>query len=116
MTPRAPFFSGSWHGTVPLLIWAGHFFLCYIAVALACDQGWGRQTWMGLSGLQWSLLALTAGAAGSLAWLTATACRSAMLATGATLAGVRLVVAFLSLVATLWTAVPILWLPACHFT
>lgn len=116
MTRRSPFFHGSWRGTLPLLIWAGHFFTCYVVVALACDQGWGMQAWMAWSALQWALLALSALAVGGLGWLTAMACRDAMRATGATLAQVRFLAAFLSLIATLWTAVPILWLPTCHIT
>ncbi len=116
MKRGSPFFRGSWFGTLPLFVWAGHFCLCYVAVALACDQGWGRQVWMGLSTLQWGLLILSAMAVGGLAWLTAMACRDAMQSTGATLAQVRLMASLLSLVATLWTAAPILWLPTCHIT
>lgn len=112
---RSPFFLGSRRGTVPLLIWAGHFFLCYATAALACDQGWALHTWEGISWLQWGLLAFSVVAVASLAWLTGAACRSALLIPGSTLAQVRLLVAFLSLVATVWTAVPILWLPACRF-
>lgn len=116
MKPRSPFFTGSWRGTTPLLIWAGHFLVCYVSVALACDQGWGRQTWMETTVLQWGLLAFSVATLSGLGWLAATACRGAMRNPGATLAMVRLLAALLALVATLWTTAPLMWLRTCHFT
>ncbi len=110
MTPRSrsSFFRGAWLGAAPLIVWAGHFFGCYSIVALGCDQGWGH--------LQWGLLAFSTLALGGLGWWTAVACRQTLRSPGSTLLQVRLLAALLAMVAILWTSVPLLWLPPCHFT
>jgi hypothetical protein len=49
-----------WQGTAPLVLWAAHFFFCYLYAGSGCRP----ETWGVLAGV--TLLAL--GAAGWLAW------------------------------------------------
>lgn len=109
MTARfnSPFFRGAWSGTVPLLIWAAHFFGCYALVALGCDQGWP---------IRWPLLAYSFIIMAGLGWLTVATCRQAQRSPGSTLESVRWLVALLALIGSVWTTVPLWWLPLCHIT
>jgi uncharacterized membrane protein YebE (DUF533 family) len=54
------FFYRLWQGTAPLVLWAAHFFFCYLYAASGCR----RETWAVLAGVTLAALA----AAGWLAW------------------------------------------------
>src|SRR5690606_37054736 len=56
----SPLRHAMWQGGRPWLIWALHFFACYVLLALGCDQGWGMAQEHGTAPLRWSLLLLTA--------------------------------------------------------
>lgn len=85
-----PVFVCAW----PLLVWAAHFFACYIYVAAACADA--ARPLLALSGI---VLMLQAGAL--------------VLAIGAQGSRVRVMCAGLGLLGVLWTCTPMLMLPVC---
>ena len=117
MSAHTSFFRGLWQGSAPLLIWGCHFFTCYIAIALGCDQHVGQGEWLGVTGLQWSLLVFTAITVITLGCMAFYALHQVQRHPKACmLAWIRMIGAALAAVAALWVAVPLQWLSACHFT
>jgi hypothetical protein len=97
------FVAAARQGLLPLVIWALHFFFAYGAVAAACDAGFAHVGAL--------LLGATALAVVALSALAFSAWRA--LRDGGLLAGARLGAAVLALVAVLWAALPVPWLPPC---
>lgn len=95
------FFHKLWQGTAPLVVWAAHFFFCYLYAAAAC----GRGTWAVLAGVTLAALA----AAGRLAWQAwPPGGRPRGMLQAARLGG-----AILALVAIAWGALPLAMFGAC---
>lgn len=95
------FWSKLWQGTAPLVLWAAHFFFCYLYAASGCRP----ETWTVLLGV--TVLAL--GAAG---WLVRVAWRAGDAPRGV-LHMARLGGAILALAAIAWGAMPLLVLGGC---
>lgn len=110
LTPSAPFFAGVWAGGAPLLVWAVHFAVCYVAVAVACAGA--VKAGAGEPGtLRWALAAATVVAAVVLA---AMLWRSRSSATHSPYPQiVQRVGAVLALIGIVWVGVPLAMLPAC---
>jgi hypothetical protein len=121
---RPSFAAVAWAVGGPLLLWAGHFAFCYVAVAVGCagmarGAAWSLAEVRGVL-LAGSFLALVAGS-----WWLARACagwRRAALREGraltparekAALPAGRAIAALLAWVGMLGTAVPLLLLPPC---
>lgn len=64
MSMRDRFFVRALHGTLPLLVWAAHFFVSYFLVAAQCSPAIGRD-----APAVWMLAALSAAALGACALL-----------------------------------------------
>ncbi|QGZ37893.1 hypothetical protein IP92_03090 [Pseudoduganella flava] len=94
------FFRKLWLGTAPLILWAAHFFFCYLYVAAGC----GAATWA-------VLLSVTAVALALAGWLVASACRAGVPDT--LLEITRLGAAVLGITGIAWSALPLLALGAC---
>ena len=108
------FAGATWRGAMPLGIWALHFSACYVGIAVGCNAGWQRSTWLGVPSLQASLALLTLlalSAAGALVWQ---ACRDAA-GSRALLPAVRALTALLTLVGIAWSSVPLWLLPLCRY-
>lgn len=106
MKARDGFWGQLWQGTAPLVLWAAHFFFCYLVAAGACGRpGSGAITRAVLAGA--TLLAL--GAAG---WLLRQAWRSGE-PPRSLLHMARLGGAILALVAIAWGALPLLVFGGC---
>ncbi|WBS00329.1 hypothetical protein OU994_18640 [Pseudoduganella sp. SL102] len=103
---RDGFWNKLWRGTAPLVLWAAHFFFCYLYAAGACRPGHASMApWAVLLGA--TVLAL--GAAGWLAWRAwrgSEPPRSLMHMA-------RLGGAILALAAIAWSAMPLLVFGAC---
>jgi len=110
------FFGRAWSGSAPLVLWAAHFALCYVALALGCTAILGGSMLMTPDLLRLALAAATGIAVLAGLWLLLRAWRAAGPGHGhgGLLGRVRLVVAGLSLVAMLWTGLPLALLPLCH--
>lgn len=109
--PRHPFARGVWSGSVPLLLWAGHFTACYVAAAAGC---------IGVADPAPAAARITAFVAAATAvalllggWLLARACRDVRTAPGDLMPRLRLLVAALSCVGIAWTGVPLAFLAPC---
>ncbi|AKJ30046.1 hypothetical protein [Caldimonas brevitalea] len=113
---RSPFFALLASASLPLWVWALYFFGSYAFLALACDQQWLEGVWLGMRTLRWVLLLAGGLTVALLLVLLARACSRTRQDTGRLAPKVRLASALLALVATVWTALPLLWLPSCHFT
>lgn len=100
------FFVRLWQGTAPLVLWAAHFFFCYLVAASGCRRG----TWAVLLGA--TLLALAA--AGWLAWRAWQGWRSDPApASHGMLRMAQLAGAMLALVAIAWSALPLFVFGRC---
>ncbi len=109
----SPLRHAMWQGSRPWLIWALHFFACYVLLALGCDQGWGMAQEHGTAPLRWSLLLLTALAMMGAGLCVYSGCKSVHQAS--MLPVIQALSGALAMLAIVWTAVP-LWLQAlCHF-
>ncbi len=95
------FFHKLWQGTAPLILWATHFFFCYLYAASGCR----RETWAVLLGVTLAALAL-AGWLVRQGWQGGKAPRT--LLRMAQLGG-----AVLALVAIAWSAMPLFVFGAC---
>ena len=96
------FFYKLWQGTAPLVLWASHFFFCYLYAASGCR----RETWAVLLGA--TLLALA-----SAGWLAWKAWRGGGEAPRGVLHMARLGGAILALAAIAWSAMPLLVFGRC---
>jgi hypothetical protein len=96
------FWSKLWQGTAPLVLWAAHFFFCYLYAASGCRG----ETWGVLLGA--TVLAL--GAAGWLAWR---GWRGGDEPPRGMLHTARLGGAIVALAAIAWTGMPLLVFGAC---
>jgi hypothetical protein len=94
------FFRKLWQGTAPLILWAGHFFFCYLYVAAGCGAA-SRAV----------LLAVTAVALAIAGWFVAAACRHR--APDTLLEAARLGCAVLGAAGIAWSALPLLAFDAC---
>ena len=95
------FWTRLWQGTAPLVLWAAHFFFCYLFAASGCRPG----SWAVLAGV--TLLALAAAS-----WLAWQAWRLDAAPRGL-LGMARLGGAILALAAIAWGAMPLLVYGAC---
>jgi hypothetical protein len=106
----AHFFAGVWAGMAPMLVWALHFAVSYVAVAVMCASavrsGAGEP-----EALRWSLVAATALAVWVLAAMLWHARASAPESTYVQI--VQRVGATLSLIGVAWSGVPLAMLPVC---
>jgi len=114
MKTSGSFFAGSAQASLPLWLWALHFAFCYVIVAVGCHAGWHLVAVAGFSSLRWALVAASVLACVAAAELLRRARSQAAREPPALLGRVRLLAAVLGLVGIVWTAVPILLLPACR--
>jgi hypothetical protein len=96
--------------TLPLVIWGVHFFFCYAYAAVACQRGGPPGTVLAVLGAI-SLLAVAA-AALLFGQASRVVCRQGAAAPGF-YEWVTFTVAALSLVAIVWTCVPMLMVEVC---
>ncbi|GGY10458.1 hypothetical protein GJV26_27460 [Massilia dura] len=95
------FFHKLWQGTAPLVLWATHFFFCYLYAASGCR----RETWAVLLGVTLAALALAG-------WLVRQGWQGGK--EPRTLLGMaQLGGAVLALVALAWSAMPLFVFGAC---
>lgn len=114
--PRDHFFSGLARAVAPLLLWAAHFWSCYVLVAVGCHGGWFASATGAVPPLRLGLWLITALAVALAAWLVWRACRRHR-REGAPLAHrAEVVSGVLGLVAIAWGSVPLLVMPLCHLT
>ncbi|MEN1944903.1 hypothetical protein WCE55_13770 [Luteimonas sp. MJ293] len=126
---------GPWRLTgmaTPLVMWAVHFVAVYIMQGLACGEGWQRHRVAGLEMVSWWLLLATLLAWAAIVWMGVRGWRCQRLAAFevraagdsdrpvATVARRRrfmavltTLVAVISFIAVLFTALPVLLLPPC---
>lgn len=99
----------TFHGVLPLVIWAAHFFLCYASAEIACALDLQRFALGGVSAPIIWLWTISAAAIAALLVLTVLAVRRGRTDAGSgnTLAAVRIGATVLALVGVLWSAVPI---------
>jgi hypothetical protein len=109
---RFPFFARTWAGLAPLLLWALHFAICYVGVAIGCSAI-ARGAPLGAMPLRVLLAAGTAAAVLVGAGLVWRGCRAMSARQGDLLPKVQLVGSGLAVVAILWTGVPLAMLPLC---
>lgn len=107
MRMRERFFGRAWHATLPLLVWAAHFAVCYTVVAAQCSpalaQGGPSVGWL------WMASALALGACLLMLWrarrgLTGGASLVQLAHAGS---------ALLALAGIAWTSMPLLLLDGC---
>ncbi|MBB3220160.1 hypothetical protein [Pseudoduganella umbonata] len=96
------FWNKLWHGTAPLVLWAAHFFFCYLFAASGCRRG----TWT-------VLLAVTLLALAAAGWLCWRAWRESGAAPRGVLRMARLGGAILAFAAIAWSAMPLLAFGGC---
>ncbi|TWI67263.1 hypothetical protein IP91_01376 [Pseudoduganella lurida] len=96
------FFVKLWRGTAPLVLWAAHFFFCYLYSAAQC----GRGTWLVL-GIA-TVLALAAAL-----WLLWRACRREGTASEGMLPLAEGASALLAVIGIGWGALPLVLLEHC---
>ena len=129
---RSPFAGAAWAVGGPLSLWAAHFALCYVGVAMGC-VGIARGAGWNLTELRWLLMVGSVLALGVGFWWVVKGCagwRAAERREGraltpalsrererqrevAALPAVRATAALLAWVGMLWTAVPLVLLPPC---
>jgi hypothetical protein len=97
-------FSQTLHAVLPLLIWAAHFFFCYVYAAAACRGGGGNPTLLVVASLAAVVVAVALLARA--AWRTVNAGAPVRLLDWSTL-----VIASLALAGILWSSIPIAMLP-----
>lgn len=109
---RERFFGQAWHATLPLLVWAAHFAVCYTVVAAQCSpalaQGKPSVAWL------WMASALALGLCLMMLW-RARGCLTRKELTGSA-SLVQLAHAggaLLALAGIAWTSVPLLLLDGC---
>ncbi|WP_338762367.1 hypothetical protein [Massilia sp. METH4] len=95
------FWSRSWQGSAPLVLWAAHFFFCYLVAAAGC-RPW---TWA-------VLLGATVVASVLAGWLAWTACHGNG-AQGGLLGVARRWGAVLAFIAIVWGGLPLVVFGAC---
>jgi hypothetical protein len=106
------FFAAARTASAPLLLWAGHFAFCYVAVAVGCTaalQGGGITP----QGVRWVLIGATALALGGGVGLLWGACRAGRRTQGDLLPVVRGAAALLALVGMVWTGLAVGLVGAC---
>lgn len=91
------------------VVWAAHFLLCYVLVALSCSFGWPQAMVPGIAGITLAAVAALA----TLAWLSYRARRRPVNEETVLFARVSLGLCALSAVALLWVAFPATVLPSC---
>ena len=110
--PRSPFFAGVRAASAPLLLWALHFALCYVAVAAGCTAiAHGASLTPAALRLALVVAAVLALALGG--WLVWRAWRACLAGDGDLLPKARFACALMAWIAIVWTGVPLALLPAC---
>lgn len=108
----------------PMLVWALHLVVVYSLQGVTCGEALANRRIAGLETLTWWVLALTAAAFVALAWMGARALRarrvsedersSPLLASRRRFAAtLTALLSALSVVAVLFTTIPVLLLPGC---
>ena len=99
------FFRKLWRGTAPLVLWAAHFFFCYLYSAAQCGEG------------AWLVLGIaTARALAVAGWLLWRACRrhsTAATAAEGMLPLAERTSALLAVIGITWGALPLFLLQRC---
>lgn len=107
------FFLRTLDATAPLLLWALHFFVAYIFVAMSCDTGWVDLIWRGSPAIRLLLVAWTMAMLALDLWLLLRAIVRYRNAPPGLQAGARVGCAVLGTIGIAWTAVPMFVLSAC---
>ncbi len=100
------------------LIWALHFAVIYSFTALACARGFWEASWLGVGVVGWAIgmatfVAVLAVSAIGVQALRSARSRGAQENAMAFVHWMTMGIAWLSLVAIVWEAVPVLLVPAC---
>ena len=109
------FAAGAFHGVLPFLIWAAHFFVSYASAVVACALDLQRFTLAGVALPSVWLGMISFAAIAALGGLIARAFRydRAVAELGGTLATVRIGAALLALTGVLWSVAAIVFAPLC---
>jgi hypothetical protein len=116
---------------LPVIVWSLHFLWCYVVNAVLCAKGLGADAALfGLSMIQWNVVIATAVALTALGVLLATSIarlsdrsagerdaetsESSLAAQRLFLARALAALTLLATVATLWVAMPILFISSCR--
>lgn len=101
---------------LPLVLWALYFGACYAWLAVACRPAPAARQVVGLAWPTAGLALASIATLGALGWLLLRALRATAQPDEAVgmVAALRVGAALIALVATLWTALPMLMLPACN--
>lgn len=103
------FTTGALYSVLPMVIWAGHFFVCYASAEVACALDLNRFTVLGVAAPTIWLWIISAAAITTLFIMVVRAVRYSAgdAQSGSTAATVRIGAAVLALVGVLWSAAPI---------
>lgn len=107
------FFSRSFDATLPMLVWAAHFFAAYAWTAGGCKTDWAYAMWGDWSAMRIVLLLGTVCALALNAGLLMRAMRRYRSHSERLMSGMRLGCGVLGIIGIAWTAVPMLVLPVC---
>lgn len=105
-----------WGATAPLLLWALHFFVLYVAVASGCTRGWAHARWAGLPAVNFGLGIFSAAAlvlAVAIVWRSLRGSREKSAARHSLIPALRLAGGVLALVGIVWNTVPLLMITPC---
>jgi hypothetical protein len=97
----------------PLLLWAAHFFYCYVVVTVGCTTRGDAAALLAPPTLRWALLLGSALAAVAASWLVARSCMQVRSGEPGMALRVRLATGVLALIGIVWTTLPVLVLPLC---
>jgi len=102
----------------PLIIWAVHFLVVYAFTAIACERNFAGTEWLGLGIVTWTVGGATliaAAAALAMIWFALRSRPGVALRTeiGSFVPWMTAASGALTLLAILWEALPVLFVPVC---